>query len=677
MERLQEKRRCSGIVLSRFFFGLCLCTSCALATGFYGGSGASADPFQIATVEQLMSIGSDPNLLDKHFVLMADIDLDPNLPGRKIFNRAVIAPVPDSTEGDSEGTPFTGVFDGRGHTISNLTIVGHDHLGLFGWVGRDEQSEPTTEINDLSIENARITGSGFNTGGLLATLIRGLVIQCHGTVTVSGERSVGGLIGFTRGTVKFCSSVGTVSGSSNVGGLAGGNRGILTDCDSACSVSGIYAVGGLVGRNVGSVYQCTSSNEVTGISEIGGLIGRIGYHGHRPYSGFLHRSCSTAQVRGDEYVGGLVGIIGEGAVGHCYSAGQVRGRLDVGGLIGYKPSMLTVTNCLWDIQTSTQNESAGGMGLTTLQMQDVQAYLDAGWDFEGKITNGTHETWRMPGKGGYPVLALLNGLVPPQLQGQGTAEDPYLISDVWELGAIIHYRPSATYRLTTSIDLSGIHWPRTVIPEFAGTFSGGGHTLSQLTIIGGDHIGFFGRLEADAIIRDFGLVDVSINTTGDYATGGMALSNAGHLDRCYVTGEVQGTTGVGGFVGHNSGLITNCYNAGTVSGAFWVGGLTISNSGTISNCYSACRVIGESDLGGFVSPKYRNPGPVVDSFWDIELSGLTARGGRAERTTAAMKKGTTFVDAGWDCIGEVGNGTEDIWWIDEGKDYPHFVWERE
>jgi len=57
-----------------------------------GGTGEPNDPYLIYTAEQLVSIGSDPNLLDKHFVLVNDINLDPNLPGGRIFDRAVIAP---------------------------------------------------------------------------------------------------------------------------------------------------------------------------------------------------------------------------------------------------------------------------------------------------------------------------------------------------------------------------------------------------------------------------------------------------------------------------------------------------------------------------------------------------------------------------------------------------------
>ena len=40
-----------------------------------------------------------------------------------------------------------------------------------------------------------------------------------------------------------------------------------------------------------------------------------------------------------------------------------------------------------------------------------------------------------------------------------------------------------------------------------------------------------------------------------------------------------------------------------------------------------------------------------------------------------MQTAKTFLDAGWDFVGETKNGSADIWWILEGKDYPHLWWE--
>jgi hypothetical protein len=70
---------------------VCLVVSQSPAVEFAGGTGSPNDPYQIATAEQLISIEDNPNLLDKYYVLVNDIDLDPNLPGGQIFTKAVIA----------------------------------------------------------------------------------------------------------------------------------------------------------------------------------------------------------------------------------------------------------------------------------------------------------------------------------------------------------------------------------------------------------------------------------------------------------------------------------------------------------------------------------------------------------------------------------------------------------
>ena len=74
------------------------------------------------------------------------------------------------------------------------------------------------------------------------------------------------------------------------------------------------------------------------------------------------------------------------------------------------------------------------------------------------------------------------------------------------------------------------------------------------------------------------------------------------------------------------------------------------------------------------------------SFWDIETSGLVNMCGRQNddasscddsygRTTAEMQMASTYLEAGWDFVEETENGAEDIWWIDEGQDYPRLWWE--
>ncbi|GAI92300.1 unnamed protein product, partial [marine sediment metagenome] len=105
-----------------------------------GGTGTQADPYLIYTSEQLNMIGLFPCLLDKHFKLMADIDLS-SFTGIS-FNIT-----------GTESTPFTGVFDGNGHTISNFsyTSIGTSYTGLFAYV-----SGENAVIKDLGLINPNL-----------------------------------------------------------------------------------------------------------------------------------------------------------------------------------------------------------------------------------------------------------------------------------------------------------------------------------------------------------------------------------------------------------------------------------------------------------------------------------------------------------------------------------------
>lgn len=104
----------------------------ALSAEFAGGTGEPDDPYQIATAEQLIGIGTDPNLLDKSFVLVADIDLDPNLPGGRVFEGALIA------------ATFKGVFGGGpGGTLMRCEVQAQitGEITVGGLVGRSSDGQ--------------------------------------------------------------------------------------------------------------------------------------------------------------------------------------------------------------------------------------------------------------------------------------------------------------------------------------------------------------------------------------------------------------------------------------------------------------------------------------------------------------------------------------------------------
>ena len=150
--------------------------------------------------------------------------------------------------------------------------------------------------------------------------------------------------------------------------------------------------------------------------------------------------------------------------------------------------------------------------------------------------------------------------------------------------------------------------------------------------------------------------------------------NDGTVTQCYSTGAVSGNSSAGGLMSHNYGTVTQCYSTGAVSGREWVGGLVGFNYGTVIQCYSTGTVFGHSDVGGLIGYKPYN-GRVSNCFWDTRTSGQARSAGGTGKTTAEMQTASTFLEAGWDFVGETDNGTEDIWWILEGQDYPRLWWE--
>jgi len=707
----------------RLVAGIAICLLALSAEAQYsGGTGEPNDPYQIATAEDLIALGQTPEDYDKHFVLCADIDLDKKLPGRRVFDRAVIAPDVNEDEDSFQGTAFIGVFDGNGHTISNLTIEGGGYLGLIG------QARSGMRISNLGLEAVVVNGIGVHIGGVVGQNY-GSVLNCYSTGTVSGRYDAGGLVGSNHGSVTLSYSTGVINGDEDIGGLVGdnGHGGSITTSYSTGSVSGGRYVGGLVGDNTaGSITKSYSTATVNGSSRVGGLVGfnyghplgtgssittsystasvsgsfdvggLVGYNG-----GMITTSYSTGVVNGDEDIGGLVGanrhggsittcygtgsvtghyrvggLVGEnvrGSITSCYSTGTVSGSDDVRGLVG-ENDRGSITKSFWDVETSDQTTSAGGTGLTTPEMQDINTYLGEGWDFVDEVLNGTCDYWQIS-PSDYPRLYYHASNSPVMPGGLGTAEQPYLIRDARDLGTV-WFKPIAHYRLETPVDLSGITWSMAVVPWFKGTFDGNGHVISNLHTQGGACLGLFGQAGREAKIVNLGLEAVDINGNGD-TIGALVGENGGRITSCYSVGTVSGGD-VAGLVGVNSGgSITTSYSMGAVTGEAAAGLVLMPRGGRITMCYSTSAVTGRNGIESGPLYGIKWGGTFTSCFWDMETSGCPWGGGvgRTGLTTAEMQSASTFLEAGWDFIGETDNGTDDIWWIPAGQGYPRLWWE--
>lgn len=311
--------------------------------------------------------------------------------------------------------------------------------------------------------------------------------------------------------------------------------------------------------------------------------------------------------------------------------------------------------------------------MATALMQDINTFLDAGWDFVNETANGTSNYWTWQ-PGSYPHLAVFSGDVPAEPNGAGTWENPYLLTDANDLGTI-WYRPWAHYRLTADIDLAGMTWGSAVILRFSGYFDGHGHQIRHLQIYGGSFLGLFGECTSEATIRNLGLKAVDVNSRGEGDhVGGLVGVNDGVIMSSYSVGSFNGEDLLGGLVGSNGGGITSSYSAGSVSGTgHSIGGLVGWNYGTITSSYSRGSVSGTWEIGGLVGGSYGSI--TMSSFWDTETSGQSISAGGIGLTTSQMQNINTYLNASWDFMDETANGTDDVWTMPEG-DYPRLWWEE-
>ncbi|MGN0985973.1 MAG: GLUG motif-containing protein [Candidatus Enterenecus sp.] len=125
------------------------------------------------------------------------------------------------------------------------------------------------------------------------------------------------------------------------------------------------------------------------------------------------------------------------------------------------------------------------------------------------------------------------------------------------------------------------------IPTFGGTFDGGGHTISGLSI--GSSVspaGLFGVVQEGAVVRDLTVTGTAAPSGDGGTVGGIAGINYGKLTDCAVQGYVDGSSMVGGVVGLNetSGQLINCSFRGAVTGEHYVGGIAGWNAGSLIQC---------------------------------------------------------------------------------------------
>lgn len=374
------------------------------------GSGTQGDPYIVGDVDDLQAVGDQITyLLSAYYELGTNIDAS----ATETWNaNAGFIPIGLSL------ADFTGSFDGKGYTISDLWIRRNtaDEIGLFS-------ATDGATIEDVTISNATIWGED-EVGVLVGWAESSAITDCHVSGTVLGWGAyIGGLIGFTAyNTISGCSSSCTVGGET----------------------AGVDFVGGLIGWGYqDTISQCYATGNVTATDDYAG-----GFMG-------VSQQCdiddcyARGTVSGDQYVGGLIGYGYDATetIDNCFSTGAVTGNTDVGGLMGYASS--TVNDCFWDTTTSGQATSAAGTGKTTAQMKALTTFSSASWDIASSTTSRND---------GYPFLSWEIDETDTIWKIYGTGTRSYTIPDILDhKGRPLKNARVRAYRVDTHVFIEEEH----------------------------------------------------------------------------------------------------------------------------------------------------------------------------------------------------------------------------
>jgi len=349
------------------------------------GSGTMANPYKIATVNNLYWLSQNSSAWSSYFIQTADID------ATELASNNGFLPIGNMS------VPFRGFYDGQNHTISNLKINRStvDYIGLFGYTNR-------SKISNLGLIN----------------------------VNISGKNNVGSLIGYQYSlsdTIKNCYSSGIVTGVSNSGGLIGCSNGLFANkCFAQCTVSAYEKVGGFIGNSIynqannTNISECFATGSVSGSLYLGGFIGMSNNNTR------ITNCYATGSVTGNGSCGGCVGGFtgSDGEKGglnymlttNCYAIGKVNSGSTSycrSGFVG-GTFINSSQKCVFNTESTTatlgscdyNNGWSTFTALTNEQMKTQSNFTALGWDFVAESQNGLNDYWNQNEliNNGFPYL---------------------------------------------------------------------------------------------------------------------------------------------------------------------------------------------------------------------------------------------------------------------------------
>jgi len=595
-----------------------------------GGSGEPNEPYLIYDADQLQAVGANSADWDKHFRLMADIDLS-GYPGSS-FNQ-----IGYYDAGGDIYKPFSGVFDGNGYTISNFNFDSPTEVlvGLFGCVDGAE-----AVVKNVGLEDPNVVGY-YGVAALVGQMAGGTIEGCY----VKG---------------------GQVTGDIYTGALVGLNySGTISTCYNQTKVTGTTITGGLIGYNEeGQLYHCYQAGEVSGTDLIGTVIGY-------DELGTFDNSLWNNEINGSTPAVGNIstptGLIAESTTNMHQETTYTAANWDFDTLPNWRmPNDPNYPQIWWEKYSRGTGESNNPYQIATakhlLQMSDhpqdwgkhfiMTADIDlADYTFTTALispdidkSDGGHQGETFSGIFDGDNFIIYNLKVistdSSHLGMFGHIEkdskiknlklmDPNIIGDTY-VSALVGYSNGLIENCNINGYVSGYRYIGGVCAINNGEISGcviegelGSHNATSYAI------GGIAGITWGTIIESYSSCNIIVGNHSS-GVGGVAGSNDGEIRNCYSVCSVTSgdkSRSIGGLVGANKnyyGEITKCFTLGTVvvgDDSSEVGGLVGLNDNRMSECYAKNTVSGGEDGESFGGLVGRSNGYISECYASGDVSG--------------------------------------------------------
>jgi len=326
---------------------------------FSGGNGTVADPYQISTINDFLTLTAWPSAWKKHYIQTANIDAA----------GVTVSPIGNSIY------PFSGSYNGQNYTANNFSYNSGYRIGLFGLI----KSATLTNINAT---NVTITSTVSSIGGLIGSATNATIDNCFVSGNVSGIWLTGGFVGrATNCTFSNCGADVVVTG-------------IVNPAIPSINEISNFGLGGFVGALLttpSTFTNCYARGSVSGY-KIGGFVGgmtELSINPPDPAMGFTLTNCYAANSLTVYTTYSQTGL-------------PIDPPGEKGGLYGesdYAGNSIAMNNSFWDQELSgTTNGYIDGTGKTTAEMKTQDTYT--GWDF-------STPAWKINASinNGFPYLA--------------------------------------------------------------------------------------------------------------------------------------------------------------------------------------------------------------------------------------------------------------------------------